>query len=205
MADASPVPVLLYNVTMYTGVNLPPDAVATLSEHPNIVGIKESDSDIVQIAEHCTRTPAGFAVLAGSASTFFASMTLGAAGAVLAIAGIVPELCVTLVDAVRDGRYDEARGLQRRIAPLARMVGGTWGVPGLKLALDLAGFRARRGPRASAPGTTGRRGPPARGAEQAGRARRIARRLNSSRTVAARRVGHRGSRAPNSRARLRGT
>jgi 4-hydroxy-2-oxoglutarate aldolase len=141
VADASPVPVLLYNVTVYTGVNMSPDAVATLSEHPNIVGIKETNADMVQLAEHVTRTPAGFAVLTGSASAFFSSMALGASGAVLAIAGIVPDMCVGLVDAVRAGRYDEARALQQQLAPLARMISTTWGVPGLKLALDLAGFR----------------------------------------------------------------
>ena len=49
VADASPVPVLLYNVTMYTGVNLLPDAVEKLSEHPNIVGLKDSGNDMLQI------------------------------------------------------------------------------------------------------------------------------------------------------------
>src|SRR6185369_12758182 len=66
VADASPVPVLLYNVTMFTGVNLAPDAVATLSAHPNIVGMKESGSDIGLIAEFIARTPDDFTVLAGS-------------------------------------------------------------------------------------------------------------------------------------------
>lgn len=141
VADASPVPVLLYNVTVYTGVSLPPDAVGTLSEHPNIAGMKESNSDMVQFAEHLTRARDGFVLLAGSAATLYAAMTLGAAGAVLAIAGIVPDMCVALAQAVRDGRYDEARALQRRIAPLARMIGATYGVPGLKAALDLAGYR----------------------------------------------------------------
>jgi 4-hydroxy-2-oxoglutarate aldolase len=141
VADASPVPVLLYNVTVYTGVNLLPDAVATLSEHPNIVGLKETNSDMVQFADHVARTREGFVLLTGSASTFYSAMTLGASGAILAIAGIVPDLCVALVDAVHAGRFDEARRVQQRLAPLARLVSATWGVPGLKTALDLAGFR----------------------------------------------------------------
>ncbi len=59
VADASPVPVLLYNVAMFTGVTLPVDSVARLSEHPNIVGMKESGSDIGYIADCVTRTPGG--------------------------------------------------------------------------------------------------------------------------------------------------
>jgi 4-hydroxy-2-oxoglutarate aldolase len=141
VADVSPVPVLLYNVTMYTGVNLTPDAVGILSEHPNIVGMKESNSDIVQFGEHLTRAREGFVLLTGSAQLFYSAMTLGASGAILAIAGIVPDMCVALIDAVRAGRFDEARTLQRRLSPIARLVGSAHGVPGLKAALDLAGYR----------------------------------------------------------------
>ena len=60
VADASPVPVLLYNVTLYTGVNLLPDAVERLAAHQNIVGIKESGSDVGQMAEYVARTPDDF-------------------------------------------------------------------------------------------------------------------------------------------------
>ncbi len=141
VADVSPVPVLLYNVTVYTGVNLTPDAVGILSEHPNIVGMKESNSDIVQFGEHLTRAGEGFTLMTGSAPMFYSAMTLGAKGAILAIAGIVPDLCVALADAVHGGRFQEARGLQRRLSPIARLVGAAYGVPGLKVALDLAGYR----------------------------------------------------------------
>jgi 4-hydroxy-2-oxoglutarate aldolase len=141
VAEASPVPVFLYNVTMYTGVNLTPDAVALLSEHPNIVGMKESSTDIVQFAEHLSRAREGFVLLTGSAPIFYSAMALGASGAVLAIGGVVPDLCVALAEAMRNGRYDEARALQRRLSPIARLVGSAHGVPGLKAALDLAGYR----------------------------------------------------------------
>lgn len=153
VADASPVPVLLYNVTVYTGVNLAPDAVASLSEHPNIVGLKETNSDMVQFAEHVARARDGFVLLAGSASTCYPALVLGASGAILAIAGIVPDLCVTLMDAVRAGRFDEARQLQQQLAPIARLVSSAWGVPGLKAALDLIGLRggAPRSPLVAAP------------------------------------------------------
>jgi 4-hydroxy-2-oxoglutarate aldolase len=140
VADASPVPVLLYNVTMFTGVNLLPDAVETLAAHPNIVGMKESGGDIAQIAEYVGRTPDDFTVLAGSASTFFHALCAGCDGAILALAAIVPDDCVQLWNWVREGRLEEARALQRRLLPLARSVGAAHGIPGLKAALDLLGF-----------------------------------------------------------------
>jgi 4-hydroxy-2-oxoglutarate aldolase len=140
VADASPVPVLLYNVTMFTGINLAPEAVERLAAHPNIAGMKESGSDIGQIAEYVTRTPDDFTVLAGSATTLFQALCAGCDGAILALASLVPEACVEMQTLVRDRRLDEARALQRRLMPLARSVGAVYGVPGLKAALAIMGF-----------------------------------------------------------------
>jgi 4-hydroxy-2-oxoglutarate aldolase len=142
VADASSVPLLLYNVTMYTGTNLPGDVVEDLSVHPNIVGIKESGSDVAHIAELVARTPDDFVVLAGSATTCFYAMCAGCHGAVLAVASIVPHMCVELWRLVRESRLAEARQIQSRITPLARLVGSTYGVAGLKVALDLLGYAA---------------------------------------------------------------
>jgi 4-hydroxy-2-oxoglutarate aldolase len=140
VADASPVPVLLYNVTLYTGVNLLPDAVERLAVHPNIVGIKESGSDIGQIAEYVARTPDDFTVLAGSATTLVHALCAGCDGAILALASLAPAECVSMATLVREKRLDEATALQRRLMPLARSVGTTYGVPGLKAALELKGY-----------------------------------------------------------------
>ena len=140
VADASPVPVLLYNVTMFTGVNLSPDAVEALAAHPNIVGMKESGGDIAQIAEYVARTPDDFTVLAGSASTFFHALCAGCDGAILALAAVLPHDCVQLWNFVQEGHLSEGRALQRRLLPLARSVGAAHGIPGLKAALDLLGF-----------------------------------------------------------------
>lgn len=140
VAEASPVPVLLYNVTMFTGVNLQADAVERLAVHPNIVGMKESGSDITQIAEYVSRTPDDFTVLAGSATTFMHALCAGCAGAILALAALVPDECLELLTLIRHERLDEARTLQRRLLPIAKSVGGTYGVPGLKAALHLLGF-----------------------------------------------------------------
>jgi 4-hydroxy-2-oxoglutarate aldolase len=140
VADRSSVPVLLYNVTMYTGVNLLPEAIGILSQHPNIVGIKETNSEMVQFGEYLARAAEGFTVLAGSGATYFSALMLGAHGAILAVAGVAPDLCVNIVSAVREGRIDDARKMNRQLAPLSKLVGATYGVPGLKAALTLLGF-----------------------------------------------------------------
>ena len=140
VAEASPIPVLLYNVTMYTGVNLLPEAVATLATHPNIVGMKESGSDLVQIAEYIARTPDAFTILAGSAATLFPAIAAGCDGAILALAALAPDACVQMVALVREGRVEEARALQARLMPLGRAIGAQHGVPGLKAAMDLLGY-----------------------------------------------------------------
>ena len=141
VADASRIPVLLYNVTMYTGVTLQADAVEQLSAHPNIVGMKESGNDLLLISECVSRTPDDFTVLAGSATTLFQSMCAGCDGAILAVASLLPDECVRLVQLVRENKIAEARALQRTLMPIARSVGGGFGIPGLKAALDLLGFQ----------------------------------------------------------------
>ena len=140
IADQSPVPVLLYNFTAATGVNLLPETVARLSAHPNIVGIKESGSDIAQITDLVRLTPDEFTVLAGSASTFHAALCSGVSGGILALSALLPEACVRLFELSRAGRVDDARRLQQRLLPLARLISTGHGVPGLKAALTLKGI-----------------------------------------------------------------
>ncbi|HXW06321.1 MAG TPA: dihydrodipicolinate synthase family protein [Vicinamibacterales bacterium] len=142
VADACPVPVLLYNYPAVTGVNLAPETVGRLSGHPNIAGIKETSSDTAQVAAYVDASTASFTVMAGSAPTAYASLCVGARGAILAAACVVPEQCVALLAAHRRGDHAEARRLQRSITPLARLVTTEYGVPGLKAAMNLAGYAA---------------------------------------------------------------
>jgi 4-hydroxy-2-oxoglutarate aldolase len=139
VADRSSVPVLLYNFLGFTGVNLLPATVAKLAEHPNIVGIKESGSDIAQISDLVALTPPSFAVLAGSGSTFHSALGVGASGGILALSGLLPAPCARLFALSREGRHHEARELQRRLLPIARLISSGYGVPGLKAALMLVG------------------------------------------------------------------
>jgi 4-hydroxy-2-oxoglutarate aldolase len=140
VADASPVPVLLYNFTAVTGVNLLPAAVARLATHPNIIGMKESGGDIAQVADLVAMTPSDFSVIAGSAATFYAALCVGAVGGILALGNALPDHCVRLYELTRAGRHTEALQLQRDLVPIARMLGPTYGVAGLKAALNLLGY-----------------------------------------------------------------
>jgi 4-hydroxy-2-oxoglutarate aldolase len=139
VADASPVPVLLYNFTAVTGVNLLPAAVARIATHPNVVGMKESGGDIGQIADLVSSTPDTFSVIAGSAGTFYPALSVGAVGGILALACVLPDACMKLFTLTGAGRHEEAVALQRRLTPAARLL-GQYGVPGLKAALALIGY-----------------------------------------------------------------
>ena len=142
VADASPVPVLLYNFTAVTGVNLPVDAVGKLASHPNIVGMKESNGDVQRVADLVAAVPKGFTLLAGSAATFYEALRAGAAGGILALGSVLPEACVRLFELTAAGRHDEARALQQQILPMAKLLGSLHGVPALKAALKLVGCDA---------------------------------------------------------------
>ena len=141
VADASPVPVLIYNFTAVTGVNILPAAVARLATHTNIVGMKESGGDIGQIAEVVAGTPDDFQMLAGALGTFYAAMCVGCVGGILAPACVVAEPCERLYALTREGRHGEARRLQQELLPIAKLLGGGgYGVAGLKAALAVIGY-----------------------------------------------------------------
>ena len=143
VADATPVPVLLYNYPAVTGVTFAPDAVRQLAQHPNIAGIKETTVDAAQIAAYVDASAGeAFSVLAGSAPAFYAALCLGARGAILAAACVVPRLCVQILAAFDRGDHVTARDLQRRLIPIAVAVTSVHGVPGLKAAMQLTGYIA---------------------------------------------------------------
>jgi 4-hydroxy-2-oxoglutarate aldolase len=140
VAEASPVPVLLYNFMAATGVNLALSAVARLADHPNIAGIKETSTDAAQFADLSAAVPDDFTVLCGAAPGVLGAISAGARGAIIAIASLMPRECLELVSLVRAGRMPEALAMQHRITPLGRAVTTGYGIAGLKAALDLAGF-----------------------------------------------------------------
>jgi 4-hydroxy-2-oxoglutarate aldolase len=140
VADASPVPVLLYNFTAVTGVTIPVEAVAALASHPNVAGMKESNGDVPRLAQLVAAVPRTFSVVTGSASTLYEALGAGAAGGILALSALLPDACVELVELARAGRHGEARALQDRLTPVAKLFGAAYGIAGLKAALNLIGY-----------------------------------------------------------------
>lgn len=141
VADASPIPVLLYSVPQFTGVALEAPEVGVLAQHPNIIGIKESSGNVQRAAEMLAAAPSSFQLLVGSASMMFPSMVLGAVGSILALASALPEQCVALFEAVRKGDMETARALQATILPASKLIVSQNGIPGVKYAMDQAGYR----------------------------------------------------------------
>jgi len=141
VADASPIPVLLYSVPIFTGITLEAPEVAVLAEHPNIVGIKESSGHVMRVAEMVAAAPTDFQVLTGSAGTLLAGLTVGAKGAILALASALPEKCVALFDLVRDGQTEKARELQNILLKASKVIQSEHAIAGLKFAMDQRGYR----------------------------------------------------------------
>ena len=143
VADSIDIPLLLYNAPSFAGgVEIPLQTVLQLSRHPNIVGMK--DSSPAGPSKFLSRLdPAeNFHVLAGSTNFFYPSLHLGATGGVLSLANVLPNRCCDLYRLFTQGRYDEAKELHFRLARLNQAVSGTWGVAGVKAAMDIAGFKA---------------------------------------------------------------
>lgn len=141
VADASPIPVLLYSVPIFTGVTLEAPEVAVLSEHPNIVGIKESSGHVMRVAEMVAAAPADFQVLTGSAPTLLAGLMVGAKGAILALASALPEKCMELFELVRAGQIEKARELQNVLLKVSKVVASEHAIAGVKFAMDQRGYR----------------------------------------------------------------
>jgi 4-hydroxy-2-oxoglutarate aldolase len=140
VADASKLPVVLYAIPQFTGVALEADLVARLAEHPNIVGLKESSGNVQRVGEIIAAVPEKFQVVVGSADTLYASLVLGAAGGILALADCLPELCIELYQAVAAGETANARELNRRILPASKKLVRQLGIAGVKCAMDYRGY-----------------------------------------------------------------
>jgi 4-hydroxy-2-oxoglutarate aldolase len=140
VADASPVPILLYNLPGPTGITLTVPIVSRLVDHPNVVGMKETSPELERLGQFAALRPGSFYVLCGWAPVVYPALVAGASGAILAVANVVPDVCVTLYEHTMAGRHDAALALQRALTPLAQLVTSGHGIAGLKVALDLAGY-----------------------------------------------------------------
>jgi 4-hydroxy-2-oxoglutarate aldolase len=142
VADASPLPVVLYNMPgNAAGIDLDAETVLALAEHANIVGLKDSSGNVAKLAQVAGQAPEGFDVLAGSAGFLLPALAVGASGAIAALANVAPRACLELLALWEARRLDEARALQARLVAPNTAVTSGYGVAGLKAALQLvAGY-----------------------------------------------------------------
>ncbi|HUT63518.1 MAG TPA: dihydrodipicolinate synthase family protein [Anaerolineae bacterium] len=142
IADSSPIPILLYNAPGFAGgVQISPKAVKELARHENIVGMKDSSPTGPNRFLAQLDTKQDFYVLAGSANFFYPSLHLGAVGGILSLANVLPEQCCKLYQLFLERAYDEARELHFRLQRLNGAVSGTYGVAGVKGAMEVTGFK----------------------------------------------------------------
>jgi 4-hydroxy-2-oxoglutarate aldolase len=140
VADQTRIPILLYHFPQVTGIDLTPDAVATLSDHPNIIGMKDSSGNLEGTRKFLAAAKPGFQVLTGSAGVLAESLAAGCPGAILALANAVPYACISIYEAHRTREPEAALDWQNRIACASKLCAATYGIPGLKYAMDLKGF-----------------------------------------------------------------
>jgi 4-hydroxy-2-oxoglutarate aldolase len=139
VADASPIPVLLYNMPGVTGVTLTPAIVEKLAQHPNIIGIKETSVELERLGQFVAAAPKGFTVLCGAAPVIYPAVVSGAGGGILAAACVIPDLCTKIFSLTHAGKHADALALQQKITPFARLVTTVHSIAGLKAAMELAG------------------------------------------------------------------
>jgi len=140
VADQVKIPIIIYNWPQATGLDIPAEAVAALSEHPNIMAMKESSGNLEKVMQMIRTVKPGFQVLVGSAPTLYPSFVVGAAGAILAYANAAPYSTIAIWEACRSREFEAAGDWQNRIAPAAVLVTTRYGIPGLKYAMDLNGY-----------------------------------------------------------------
>lgn len=140
VADTSPIPILLYNVPKFTHINLGVAIVSILSKHPNIIGIKDSSGNVNQLGEYLNNVDKNFNVLVGTAGALLGAITLGCGGGVLALANIAPNSCVKIYNLIKENKFKEARELQLKMIPVNKAITATYGISGLKAALDILDY-----------------------------------------------------------------
>lgn len=140
VADESPVPVILYSMPALTGIKIEPETAARLSEHQNIIGLKDSSADIEGLKKTISMVSKDFAVLTGNGTVLHEALTAGAWGGILAVGCTAPDICLAIFLAQQSGETETAMRLQSVLTPLAAAVTTGFGIGGLKAALDMSGY-----------------------------------------------------------------
>ena len=140
VAAASPIPILIYNVPTHMGYDLGAEWIVQMAGHANIAGIKDSSGDIARLPRFREQLGSDFVLLAGAGEKMLDALEAGADGAIAALANLAPHASAGIRKAWLEHRTDQARQLQRTLAPLGEALTGGYGVPGLKAGLRLLGY-----------------------------------------------------------------
>ena len=139
VADASPIPVLIYNNPSVTGgVLVSPEVINRVSGHPNVVGMKDSSKGNYE--DYLKAAKEGFYLLAGSAGFFLDLLKAGGIGGVLSLANVFPDDCALLYRAFIEGKIDEAEKMSKNLVDLNEKVSGRYSVAGVKAAMNITGY-----------------------------------------------------------------
>jgi len=140
VADKSKIPLIIYNVPQNTGITIEPGLLVELSAHPNIVGLKDSSGNMSYLESIVPNIPEDFSCMVGSGFFLLPALVMGASGAILAMANAAPAACLEVYAMFKDGRVDDASRRQLDLVPLNKAIMETYGLPGLKYAMEIQGF-----------------------------------------------------------------
>lgn len=148
IADNSSVPIIIYSMPRNTGITPTVQLIYELSQHQNIIGIKDSSGNLANCEEICSQTDSDFSFLLGAGSIFIPGLIMGAQGGILALAAVMPEMCIRMYRYFQENKWEEAKRLQLDLIPLNNAVTTGFGIPAVKYVLDLRGFHGGpcRGP-----------------------------------------------------------
>jgi 4-hydroxy-2-oxoglutarate aldolase len=141
VADASPVPVILYNIPKYMHFAIPAPVVSELAKHGNIIGIKDSSGNREMLAGFAESKSPTFSILSGSGALLQYALSVGATGGILGVSLFAPSLALELFGAMKRGDTAAATHAQEKLSPLHMRIVAELGVPGVKAALDAVGLK----------------------------------------------------------------
>lgn len=141
VADAVRVPTMIYSIPQFTGYRMDVAMLGRVARHPNIVGLKESSGDFSFVQSILRKAPRDFRVFSGAAAVLIETLKAGAVGGIMGQSNFAPSLCMAIYRKYRDGERDEAERLHKKLMILATEITAAWGIPGIKVAVSLAGGR----------------------------------------------------------------
>jgi 4-hydroxy-2-oxoglutarate aldolase len=140
VADKSKIPIILYTVPKFTGLELPLQTIAAMATHPNVIGLKDSSGNMSAISETLKACAPDFSLFQGHGSLLYPALQLGAKGGILALSNMAPGETVEIYKLFQAGDYEEAREMQFRLLPVNQKIVGGYGVPGIKCAVEMLGY-----------------------------------------------------------------